>query len=125
MCGTLFDMKHKVATKQSQGAVLLFGILVGVVVTFGVVTWRDGYMHSSSSMSKGDAMFSMHDEHPPITSDKQFLEEMILHHKSAVTMSKELLEITKDEKLKKLASDIIVSQSNEIMYMKNWLREMK
>ena len=55
-------------------------------------------------------------------SDKQFIKSMIPHHSGAILMCQES-EIT-DPELKKLCSDIINSQDQEIQQMKNILNRL-
>ncbi len=52
--------------------------------------------------------------------DKAFLSEMIVHHQGAVSMVEMVLTNSTRPELKKLASDIISAQNNEIQMMKDW-----
>ena len=54
--------------------------------------------------------------------DEAFLENMIVHHQSAIDMSEVLLESTKRPELQQLAKDIISAQTKEIEMMQNWLK---
>lgn len=60
-----------------------------------------------------------------ITSEKEFVEEMIKHHEAAVIMSQEVLKLNPRAKVKKLAEDIISAQTSEINMMKEWLKNWK
>jgi hypothetical protein len=53
--------------------------------------------------------------------DDNYLRSMIQHHSSAILTSKKIIKKTKDEKLKKLAQQIIKSQQEEIDLMNSWL----
>jgi hypothetical protein len=53
--------------------------------------------------------------------DKQWLRRMISHHSTALTTSHIIRNKTKDEKVKKLATDIIETQEREIEQMKSML----
>ena len=53
--------------------------------------------------------------------DDNYLRAMIQHHSSAILTSKKIIKKTKDEKLKKLAQQIIKSQQEEIDLMNSWL----
>jgi hypothetical protein len=55
--------------------------------------------------------------------EEQYLKEMIEHHSMALVTSQEILEKTRDYKVKKLASDIYNNQTQEIQYMKQLLRK--
>ena len=54
-------------------------------------------------------------------SDKEYLKEMIEHHSMALLTSDEIEKKTSNYKIKKLAHDIISSQSDQIEYMKQLL----
>jgi hypothetical protein len=55
--------------------------------------------------------------------DKEYLKEMIEHHSMALLTSKEILNKTHNYKVKKLASNIVNTQKEEIKYMKQLLKE--
>ncbi len=57
-----------------------------------------------------------------LVDDNQWLKRMISHHSTALTTSHKIKERTKNEKIRKLASDIIDTQEREIKLMKNLLR---
>lgn len=57
--------------------------------------------------------------------DKAFVQEMIPHHQMAVMMASMLKSGTQREEMKKLADDVIISQSAEIDRMRAWLVEWK
>ena len=56
-----------------------------------------------------------------IKSEKQFLEEMVLHHQTAIVMSQQVLKLSPRREIKNLANDIINAQTTEIKMMKDWL----
>lgn len=55
--------------------------------------------------------------------DEAFLHEMILHHESAVDMSKQVKEKAKHDELKLMADQIITAQEKEISQMKQWIKD--
>ena len=55
--------------------------------------------------------------------DEGFIENMIIHHQSAVYMSQVLLTSTRRSELKQLAKDIIATQAKEVEMMQSWLKE--
>lgn len=55
--------------------------------------------------------------------DEAFIENMIVHHQSAVAMSEILLTSTRRPELKQLAKDIIAAQTKEIGFLQAWLKE--
>ncbi len=54
--------------------------------------------------------------------DKVFVEEMIPHHQMAVMMASMLKNGTERPEMKKLADDIITTQTKEIDQMRQWLK---
>jgi uncharacterized protein (DUF305 family) len=54
--------------------------------------------------------------------DVDFMTGMVPHHEGAVEMAKVLLRYGNDEDLRKLAADVVRSQSAEIVMMIGWLR---
>ena len=52
--------------------------------------------------------------------DQHFIEQMIPHHEDAITMAKSAQVNAKRPEVKKLAENIIDSQSSEITQMKDW-----
>ena len=57
--------------------------------------------------------------------DKDFLSAMIAHHQGAIDASKQILEVSDNDKIKRFAKDIISAQEKEIAEFKNLLKEMK
>ena len=57
--------------------------------------------------------------------DKDFLNAMIAHHQGAIDASKQILEVSDNDKIKHFAKDIISAQEKEIAEFKNLLKEMK
>lgn len=55
--------------------------------------------------------------------DSHFIEQMIPHHKDAITMAESALVKAKTPEIKQLARDIIDSQSREIEQMKGWYKD--
>ncbi|MFL5444933.1 MAG: DUF305 domain-containing protein, partial [Myxococcales bacterium] len=56
-------------------------------------------------------------------SDRLFIQEMIPHHQGAVDMALAELRYGKDERLRRLAQEIVVAQKQEIEVMKLALRD--
>ncbi len=55
--------------------------------------------------------------------DKEFLEQMIIHHEGAVEMARMAQSSAKHAEIKRLAGDIITAQQNEIDEMQAWMEE--
>ncbi len=56
--------------------------------------------------------------------DVNFLQEMIYHHEGAIGMAKNILKYTKDPELKKLAENIISTQSKGVEEMRSLLKTL-
>lgn len=56
--------------------------------------------------------------------DANFLQQMIYHHEGAIGMAKDILKFTKDPELKKLAENIITTQSKGVSEMKALLKTL-
>ena len=56
--------------------------------------------------------------------DANFLQEMIYHHEGAIGMAKDILKYTKDPELRKLAENIVTTQSKGIEEMKALLKKL-
>ena len=56
--------------------------------------------------------------------DKDYLNEMIEHHSMALLTSEEILQKTGNERVKRLAENIISTQQEEILYMDKLLNTM-
>jgi uncharacterized protein (DUF305 family) len=66
---------------------------------------------------------SQHQMHQvPLRTEQDFILHMIPHHQEAIDSSKILLEKTSDADLKKFATDVITVQTQEVVQMKQWLK---
>jgi len=101
--------------------VLIFGIgiitliAIFVVVAFFVPTNTTMHMHHANHMAHHD--HAMHD----VTSEFQFLIEMIPHHQEVVDTSRIIFANTQNAELQQLTQEIIVAQEAEIAQMHEWL----
>ncbi len=82
--------------------------------------------HSMSANSMGDMMgdpmlLALKDKTGE-EFDREFLIQMIIHHEGGVEMAKMALEKSTNEDIRKLAQNIIDSQSAEIEQMKGWVK---
>ena len=63
---------------------------------------------------------------PPLTPlEKQFLIDMVEHHKMALVMSKKILSSTEDSDIMSLAYSVLLNQKNEIALMQQMIRLRK
>jgi uncharacterized protein (DUF305 family) len=112
--------------KKTQRDPLLYGI-IGALVG-GVVIW---YITISSINNNNVGMMSMmgvrngaqNAQTNANVLDAHFIEQMIPHHKDAITMANLAQTKAKREEVKQLAQNIIDSQGKEIDQMKNWYKE--
>lgn len=116
----------------------VIGLLVGIIITSGFYYHKnnnysvsqsgthkmaDGTMMGNVGMDMDDMMSGMMAGLQGKTGDafdKEFLDEMIVHHQGAVDMAKAVLATSKRPELIKLANDIISAQNKEITMMKDW-----
>ncbi len=139
-----FILKQNYKLSSSQWAVLISsataGALVLGLVLRGVATampdsWQQqghSHTHSEESVleeldsmmgsSMGGEMMMM--DHPPITSDADFIMGMIPHHQEAVDTSEYMLTRTDDPEFRAFLQTIIDAQKAEIEMMKEWHREL-
>lgn len=81
--------------------------------------------HSFSALMT-QAMQRMHDAmiiEPTGNPDRDFAAMMIPHHQGAVDMARAQLQYGKDERLRRLALEIIIEQEQEIAVMQDLLTE--
>lgn len=143
-----FVLKQNYRLSSSQWAVLLSAATAGALVLgialrgIGTVLpqeWRQQHGHSHGSHSHdgnkavedidkqmGDAMGGemMMMDHPPVTSDADFIMGMIPHHQEAVETSEYMLSRTDDPEFRAFLQNIINTQRQEIEMMKEWHREL-
>ena len=70
-------------------------------------------------LSVGISIFLLRNQF--LVNDKQWLKRMISHHSTALTTSHNILKISNNNEIKKLAKDIINIQEKEIKIMKSML----
>lgn len=106
--------------KEWQYAVV--GFIVGIIMAIAIAgSWVFINQISSGGMQGGQmACPMMFNNLSGNDFDKAFLYQMIMHHQMAVQMSQLAKNQAKHDELKKLADDIINSQSREIDLMKQW-----
>ncbi len=55
--------------------------------------------------------------------DVAFMEDMIKHHKAAIVMAEQILQITERDEVEELARNIIETQADEVDIMEDWLAD--
>jgi len=58
-----------------------------------------------------------------VSTDEEFITQMIPHHEEAIETSKIMLEKTENPELKKFLEDVVAAQSKEVEEMKVWHKE--
>lgn len=97
----------------------IIGLLAGIVLTgiFGAYAVNNNHQGMMGLMGmNGNRMMSGN-------IDRNFIEQMIPHHESAISMAKLAKEKSKHDEVKTLADNIITSQSAEISTMKQWYKD--
>lgn len=92
-----------------------------------------GYPASSGDMMEDHSAMGMMDDNATMMEalagksgdefDKAFLEQMIMHHKSAINMSAAGVDNARHEEVKNLTTTIIAAQSAEIKQMQQWQKD--
>ena len=79
--------------------------------------------HAAFQKDLQGSMAAMMDKNIKIHNDidKDYAQQMIPHHQSAVDMAKVYLKYGKQKDLLKLCNDIVSTQTSEIAYLKDWL----
>jgi uncharacterized protein (DUF305 family) len=117
-------------TTKKLAVSALVCVVAGVIAGFLLAT----YIHRQAApmaTAEAPAGHAGHAISPPGTgpmgtaptgdANKDFAQEMIVHHEAAVDMSKELLAKGSDPELKALAENIIQAQTKEIEFLRAWL----
>ena len=55
--------------------------------------------------------------------DEAYIADMLAHHEGALNMSEQAMAVTAHEEIRTLASNIVQSQSTELMKMRTWQKE--
>lgn len=111
--------------KAQEKEIILFNSLLNnkdFPQTSDKKAYEDFYNESQKAMvSMMDKMNKIHENNP----QKAFLAGMIPHHQGAVVASEQILKITKDADIIKIARDIIKEQNREIAKMQKLLKGME
>lgn len=113
------------------------GMIIGITMTLLVIenktapdttiTEHDvSHTASSEPMSMDSMMMDMNASLKGKTGeefDKEFIDEMIIHHQGAIDMANLALTNAEHEEIKTLSQEIITAQTKEIELMKNWQKQ--
>lgn len=114
--------KHIYATLLAVAFILLLAS-VGYIYNSRIPTHKELFP-SQKPIKKSQNINNptmMH--HTTVVSEEQFILDMIPHHQEAIDSSKEIVARGVNAEEKKLAQNIINSQSKEVEMMKWWLKE--
>jgi uncharacterized protein (DUF305 family) len=129
--------------KRETLVIIIIGFLLGILVTVTLIISAINSKNESLMKLMGvkipqsineDTYFDLKDEmmdsmaHELVGKsgdefDKAFLEQMIIHHEGAIEMADLAQEMAKHQEIKKMAEDIISTQTKEIEQMENWKKE--
>lgn len=113
-------MKTHLSECSRVAALLLVGAVVGGAASAVRSSDRNPDAEEGFRATMNDAVARMHaDMHVPYTgdADRDFARMMIPHHQGAIDMALVELRYGKDQRLKRLAQEIIVTQQQEIAVM--------
>ena len=102
-------------------------VIMALLMGFVVVSMFDFHMKTLHityylSLFIGFAIFLYLYKSQSYIDDDEYLKEMIEHHSMALLTSDEVLQKTKSERVKKLADNIVATQTAEIDYMRRLLK---
>ncbi len=114
-------------SKYLTFSLIIVAFVIGIVGGYGLSAYGDPdsdrmtQVTTESKLSKSNAM----DDEMTSYTDQRYVNEMIMHHEDAVTMSANVLKHTSRKEVRTLATEIVETQTAEIVQMKQWLEEWK
>ncbi len=103
-------------------------LLLALLITTAAAPAVDPHNGDDFATKTSEAIARMHAAmHVPFSgdADRDFARLMIPHHQGAIEMALVELRYGKDERLKRLAQEIIIEQQQEIAVMQRALRERR
>lgn len=91
--------------------------ILAVIILFAGI----GMFHHKNVSTQ--SLMTGHEHHAIVTSEEQFIIDMIPHHQEAVESSEEIVKKSQNTKILSIAQDIIIAQSQEIDMMNQWKAE--
>ncbi len=101
------------------GAIAVLGLTGPLVLARPLGNWRDHVMAQSPTPSSPTAM--MHHS-MPVSSEFDYLAQMIPHHQEAIATAQIILERSRRPEMQAFARQIIAVQRAEIEQMQGWLK---
>lgn len=129
----------KTHIQQLAKKIDFWNLFIGIAIGVGMGVWVlnalvpdanqliQMYHHDRKSVTEEKASHGSHNAYMmgDVTSEKQFVSEMVKHHEAAVMMARQVLTLSPRAEIKKLADDIIYTQTTEIKIMRDWLASWK
>lgn len=102
-------------------AIALFLFAIFAVITQSRINRPDAVKQTDASVNnKSDNLEQEYANYSGEAFDEQYIAGMLAHHEGAVNMSENAMAISKKAEIRKLAQDIINSQSMEMSKMVQW-----
>ena len=103
-----------IGSSMGQGPILILASLCASTVHPHLVTEARLFEENQAAMNK--MMIGMQ-ARPTGDVDRDFVDVMIPHHQGAIDMARTILKFGKNERIKRLAQEIIVTQEQEVTAM--------
>jgi uncharacterized protein (DUF305 family) len=97
----------------------VIGLLVGIIITGFAAGYSVNHGYNGMMRMMGVSNNYMNSS----SVDKQFIQQMLPHHESAISMAKLAQQKSNRPEVKTLADNIITSQTAEINKMQSWYRQ--
>lgn len=107
-------------------------IIILTVITLGIAVWYFTTAAQVSEQSQQTADIDSSEATPSENKfatltgeayDEAYIADMLAHHEGAVNMGENALGASDNDEVRELASEIVSSQSQEMMQMMNWQKE--
>ena len=112
-------------TRRLWAIVALVAVVaLGAGVGFGAVAWAGGDGATAGASGPGGMMTGdMASMTTMPTGEREFMQMMVAHHRSAIAMAELVLERTERPEVRRLAEEIIEAQQAEVARMQGWYEE--
>lgn len=113
----------------------VFAVIIIVLVAFAAAIWYFGVLSIKPEKTTSNTENTKSSQQAVTTEkttdskyatlkgdafDEAFIADMLAHHEGALNMSEQAMAVTAHEEIRTLASNIVQSQSGEIMQMRTW-----
>ena len=108
--------------RAMKQAALALALMTAVLSLAGCASQKTEE-HGSMSMEQCNKIMTQGLGKADVQYDLRFINEMIPHHRGAISMANDALQKSKRPEIKKLAQDIISAQEKEIEQLKAWRKQ--